>query len=379
MYMDIAVINNSINNAYDQLHVPFAYKRTGILPHHQAKRCVCLGVHESIRDYKNGIWKTYSKGHQILVNSPCLGSDSLGNNLGMYFEAISCANATGAHLITVSKIWEPKQDHQPSVFLNALPSIFQHPNPVTDRSTLLQRLSEVCKCPSKSCHDDPNGVWLQNIPQIVSLFKTALSSHLDSLSEDQRVTVVHPGDMASVPNGVLLPFIPDAVIHYRCGDNFIGKYGFLPFAAFLEYIPSSVRTIYVLADARGRKTSTRDKQHFTLKCDAVFNKLYEYLTHHFTSATVVIRRGGNLYTDLVRLTYAKTVICSVSTFCLWPAIANNGTSLFPWTPLVAGGRMDIPLGFTWLNSPPVILGEPNKQLPPAAFVKMLSSSDPQDW
>jgi hypothetical protein len=51
----------------------------------------------------------------------------------------------------------------------------------------------------------------------------------------------------------------------------------------------------------------------------------------FPDAVVVILRGFDLFEDLARLTYAKTTICSVSTFCLWPAISNDNTVYFPLT------------------------------------------------
>ncbi len=60
------------------------------------------------------------------------------------------------------------------------------------------------------------------------------------------------------------------------------------------------------------------------RCNAIFEALLGFLTQHFPDATVVILRGQNIFDDLARLTYAKTVICSVSTFCFWPAVAAGG-------------------------------------------------------
>jgi hypothetical protein len=53
-------------------------------------------------------------------------------------------------------------------------------------------------------------------------------------------TIVSASDLATVSAGTSLPLVPDAAIHYRCGDNFVGHYGFLPFRAFLATIPKVV-------------------------------------------------------------------------------------------------------------------------------------------
>eukprot|EP01041_Mallomonas_annulata_P011305 gene11305-23659_t len=364
--LDLLSVNGSINSAYDNLNPPFLYITKGLQPYHHAKRCKCQITHNSIEDFLHGKWASYTNGHHILITSACLGSDSIGNNMAAYFEAISCSMMSGMHFIVVAKVWEPKLHHIPSTFIDALPSIIPNPSPRKDITEIKQNLKSICRCKGL-CHDSPNGTWIQNIPQIKQIFTNSINSHL--LTINNKITIISSTDLSNVPKGTELPLIPDVAIHYRCGDNFVGLYGFLPFAAFKDHIPSSSRTIYVLAESKHRKTS--GKLDLIEKCDAIFNSLFRYLTKRFPNSTILIRRGDDLYVDMIRLTLAKTLICSVSTYCLWPAIANEGVAYFPWTPLVAGGRTDVDLGFTWLTSPPVVLGAPNRGLPTDRLIKKL--------
>jgi hypothetical protein len=185
-------------------------------------------------------------------------------------------------------------------------------------------------------------------------------------------THVLESDVSNSALGMALPFIPDVAIHYRCGDNFIGHYGFLPFSAFKLYIPAGAKTIYVLADKRGRKTAM--KQHRAAKCDAIFSALFTHLTQQFPRAAVLIRRGGDLTEDLLRLALAPTTICSVSTFCLWPALANNHTAYFPLTKLILRKDASRDLGIKWISQPAVVLGSPFEHLPAAHLVNLLSTT-----
>lgn len=58
-----------------------------------------------------------------------------------------------------------------------------------------------------------------------------------------------------------------------------------------------------------------------------------------------------MFDDLVRLTYAKTLVCSTSTFCFWPAVANHNSAYFPITKLIAKEETNHDYGasFHWLS------------------------------
>lgn len=77
-------------------------------------------------------------------------------------------------------------------------------------------------------------------------------------------------------------------------------------------------------------------------------------------ATLVLKRGGDLFLDYARIAYSNVVVCSASTFCLWPALSNQyGQVHFPLTPLVAGADTielapKLSDNFHWIESPLMI-------------------------
>lgn len=258
----------------------------------------------------------------------------------------------------MAKIWEPKEFDHPSYFLDRLPTIVENKYPLSDHNEIKKYIQKNCPCPG-SCHERPYAAWIKGIHFIKPILIDALNYHIEKSQQQPKIlsvtssrnndnsysktsesfqnTIVNNDDLTSVPIGTILPLIPDAAIHYRCGDNFIGHYGFVPFRAFKEKIPPDANTIYVLAEKKTRKTIT--KPHLQATCNVILNSLFGYLQENFPKATILIRRGDDLYLDMARLAYAKTVVCSVSTFCLWPAIINNGTAHFPRTRLITGGDM----------------------------------------
>jgi hypothetical protein len=109
-------------------------------------------------------------------------------------------------------------------------------------------------------------------------------------------------------------------------------YGIIPFYTIKSRIPTSAKYIYVLSDHPGRSKHSP----YAPKCQLIISSLFEYLTTNFPQAVVVIKRGGDMFLDYARLAFAKTTICSASTYCLWPAIASDGDVHFPMTYLIAG-------------------------------------------
>lgn len=368
---DLSRLHYEINSEYDVRHpLPLNYSLAHQLKSHVfRKRCVYIDPSSAIESCLSGQWKSFSYGLNVLVQSPCLGSDSMGNYLGSYFEAIACADLAGLHYLSVAKVYEANLGHNQSAFTANLPNYIKNTIPVS-ASQVSESLKKYCPC-AKSCHEDASSAWVSRLHVIRSIFVQALLHHL-SHSSTAKNTVVNEDDIATEVAGSILPLIPDVAIHYRCGDNFVGNYGFLPFSAVKARIPESTSLIYVLAENRGRKTSSA--HHLRMKCDAVLSSLGHYLKLHFPLAKIVVKRGDDMYIDMARLAFANTTICSVSTFCLWPAIANNGTAYFPLSKLVVGGDRSISLGFQWLLQPKVLLGAVNARKTAREFVEMLGGS-----
>jgi hypothetical protein len=270
---------HDIEEYYDIMHPP-QFSKNPLLSHHHSKRCTSIENSESINAYFEDKWKKPSKNYQILISTPCLGSDSLGNGLAAYFENIVCANLVGMHYAAAAKIWEPSMKDQPSPFLSMIPSFIEHPNP-RNEFNVKSTIKNICKCPG-SCHERSKAVWHTRLDLIKPILLDAINYHMKTI--DVNKTIIKASDLSNSPINTTLPLYPDAAIHYRCGDNFVGHYGFLPFNVFKKIIPKNVKTIYVLAENRNRKTKL--KNHLALKCDLIFRYLYEYLLKTFPKSTI---------------------------------------------------------------------------------------------
>jgi len=121
------------------------------------KRCISIENYQAVEDYLSFRWFGLLGGNQVLVNTPCLGTDSLGNRLTAYFENLVCAHLVGMHYVSLAKVWEPKSSDKPSYFIDALPSNVQHLAPSQKRE-IKPKLKEICKCQG-SCHERINSVW----------------------------------------------------------------------------------------------------------------------------------------------------------------------------------------------------------------------------
>ena len=144
-----------------------------------------------------------------------------------------------------------------------------------------------------------------------------------------------------------LPAIPDVAIHYRCGDNVVGHYGYLPFRVYRRRIPKSTRLVYIMAESSTRGV----KLGSTSRCAHIFEALKTFFALEFPDTAIVVLRGQDVLDDYARLTFANITFCSVSTFCLWPAVGTDNTVYFPIAKLFARERTDFDYGssFHWLK------------------------------
>mmetsp|Transcript_32282 Transcript_32282/g.30777 ORF Transcript_32282/g.30777 Transcript_32282/m.30777 type:complete len:387 (+) Transcript_32282:371-1531(+) len=359
-------IYQEINSEYDLKYPILNSSIVKIKSHHRGKRCVASDPSSAVDMFLAGKWAPLFHGRQILVNSPCLGSDSFGNYLGSYFESIACANKVGLDYISVAKVYEPKTAHAMTSFISYLPNYIENKNTYSFKK--IKSLLQIhCQCPS-NCHEQRNAEWINGLDIIKPIISNVLLKYLN-LKLTKKNTIVEKNDLSTVPYTTKLPLIPDVAIHYRCGDNFVGYYGFLRFHVFKDKIPFNSKYIYILAEKRTRKTSKNPD--LAMKCDSILHSLSTFLKLHFPNSVILVKRGDNLYIDMVRFAYARTTICSVSTFCLWPGIVNNGTVYFPRTKLIAGGDVTVPLGFIWLDEKDLILGAENLYTPARELVYKL--------
>jgi len=159
-------------------------------------------------------------------------------------------------------------------------------------------------------------------------------------------------------------------------------YGILPFFAFPSRIPADAKFIYVLSDHPTRAAHSP----YSGRCQVILKGLFDYLLGHFPNATIVVKRGGDVFLDYARFAFSKVTICSASSYCLCkflyfspdfqsgnfnvslifnlaavvgPALANKGTVHFPLSSLIAGADTmelapQLAPNFHWIDKPGII-------------------------
>jgi hypothetical protein len=363
VYSQLKKVQNAINNKSD----PFCY--------HAAS-----GTKNAFQ--RNAYAEYFSSGHHynVLVYPFCLMVKELGNRLGNYFHELACAEASGLHFMTVHPQWDLvgaitgnstkfKTDSRDSgsdssaergklAFLQALPDVIVHSHPL-DTVHATSKLNHVCKC-NRYCWQNAHAPWVNHTSTIRSVMRKALNSYYDVVKGDNPITVIDPEvDITNADSTQItqLPLVPDTAIQYRCGDNiaFSYLYGILPFTAFDNRIPKDSKYIYVLSDHPTRAPHSP----YTSRCKLILEKLLEYLKEKFPNSVIVVKRGGDLFLDMIRLANAKVTICSTSTYCFWPALTSDGNAYFPVTSLIAGAdnlqlAPDFGKHFHWFDQPQII-------------------------
>ena len=308
----------------------------------------------------------------VLLYPLCLRTLQLGNTLGYYFNDLACAAESGLHFVganAVFKIQQPEvlevaPDHANS-FLKALTSIWVNPSP-RSIPLALRDIKQKCNC-LQYCWENKDAPWSRQLDLVANVLNNAVDAYLSHV-DSSRGTIVnnstdicrncesystllhhrHPVNLTPVPSMhhaarhsthshlvTGLPLIPDVAIQYRCGDNVgFGKtrYGLLPFRAISSRIPTSAKNIYILADAPTRNP----RSVYSSRCGQIIEALLKHIIARHPSTLVLVKRGGDVFLDVARMARAKTLICSASTFCLWPALANTNVVHYPLTPLVLG-------------------------------------------
>ena len=349
-----------------------------------------------------GHWKKYTN-EPLIVYPFCLMTKELGNRLGNYWTEVACADAIGSHFMAIHKQFDISGAFQESnytsirrfhkktqliynnstrlAFLNALPDIIQHQNPV-EYSVAIERSKKECKC-TRYCWQDIGSPWVNRTSYIGKYMLTAIDNYfLLTQGVNHNVSVVYgtivemETDFTNARIDEELPLIPDVTIQYRCGDNiqFSYMYGILPDTAFLPLIPKNAKYIYVLSDHPKRALHAQ----FTSRCHTILQGLFHYLNDTNPQATIVVKRGGDIFLDYARMAYSNITICSASTYCLWPALANTvrgGQVYFPLTPLIAGAdnrqlAPDFGSKFIWLDDP--VYSDFRKVRPWTNIVEILS-------
>ena len=311
----------------------------------------------TVSDLRNRRWVDQLHDIPALVYPFCSDSSSLGNWLGLYLNEASCAMLSGGSLISpsIEHGYIPQNTTgRQDLFFDALPRIVLSAAPL-EYAEVIRRMGEVCKCP-RYCWDDPAAAMFKNTAWISSIVRKSINSYLTSIDMSMGTQINPLIDFSNGPMNSKLPLVPDVAIQYRCGDNMnygsIG-YGILPFRVFSDKIPKDSKYIFVMSDPPNRAGNNPSASH----CAEILKWLFEYLKKEYSNSTVVVKKGGDVYLDFARLSMANTTICSASTFCLFPAIAHNGSAVyFPRTKLIGVPPEGYSMNdhFHWVNDPPLV-------------------------
>jgi hypothetical protein len=321
--------------------------------------------------YLSGKFSEYTKNHQTLVYPFCITTHELGNRLGNYVQEVACAEASGLHFVSVHSNWEhsnaitsnsshlvtQKNNHTAAAiaFFKGFPDIIVHPNPL-DKTHASAKIQHECKC-TRYCWGHGNAVWVNRTSNIRKYIQQAVQSYLHTIDSSASASIDPTQDVTNAKPGEHLPLIPDVAMQYRCGDNigFSYMYGILPFTVIDDRIPMDAKYIYVLSDHPSRAAHSP----YSSRCKLILEKLFEYIKQRRPNATILVKRGGDLFLDFARFATAKTTICSASTYCFWPALSSPNKVYFPITSLIAGADSpelapDFGSHFNWIASPPII-------------------------
>jgi hypothetical protein len=252
-------------------------------------------------------WKLQLGDIQAIVYPFCLQTKELGNRLGNFFTEVACAEASGLHFIGIHKQFDLAGSYhglsntslssapdggarQKLAFLNALPDVIVHPNPL-DRDTATREMLEHCKC-TRYCWGDGKAPWVNKTASVGKYIRTAVKAYMSVADTSLGTTLSPDTDFSNAKPGDHLPVVPDVAIQYRCGDNiqFSYMYGILPFTAFATRIPKGMKYIYVLSDHPSRALHSP----YSSRCKVILQALFDYLKVRNPESTIVVKRGGDL-------------------------------------------------------------------------------------
>ena len=291
----------------------------------------------------------------IIFHSPCIDKRSFGNSIGYYIETRACAEIAGAHYISTNEDWYPND-----AFLNSFPIVVNHPfpQPLNITKTLI-----ASHCPCRMApHECNDSIILRKPKYAKEIFINALINYANSLNESdiqlhsKDVAYYYDGNHTHYHQAVKhrkLPTVPDTAIHYQCGDL---QQGLIPFQFIVKKILENSRSIFVISEIPTRNQKSIPYSQIKIKCNNILSLLFNYIIKYFPTSIIAILRGHNVYHDLFRLTFANSLVCSPTSLCTFPAIAQSHTVHFPVSESISNGHtINYGPHVRWFSYPPVMV------------------------
>ena len=348
-----------------------------------------------LKNLKVDIFTQNNKYHSIfsrtiLINTVCYTNHSFGNDFGLHMENVICAKLTGVDYIApyfMDPYFPFISDHP---FFKALPRI--ELNSMSPKPFMIAKNEVDRKCRSFMFPWNQDIALIHSHTDIVkSYFLKGINSYLDTTSYSERYTILGPYDRriyrsksttANETSGGIIryPLIPDIAIHFRCSDNTdVG--GILPLSAVTEILEgvqrrtdSNISTVYVVSEPPSKAAHGKASELQKSRCRVLRHRLTMHVAQLIPNAVVILLRSQDLFDDLARLTYAKLLICSASTFCLWAAISSNGTAHLPVSKLFMQGQVkDYGPHVHWIQDHPLVYFSPAASDQEIDWTNVLSS------
>ena len=260
----------------------------------------------------------------------CKNVNSLGNSLGTLYNVAGCAIEARANFGIVKKnylnLLPGKFEGDPSAFFDTIPDHVVS-NEIGNVN-IVKGNAKACSSCRSYCWQFESAPWrsTKNIQFMVNTSYAIAANYMRSIK-----------NFSSDVNH--FSFIPDVVIHYRCGDNLnmppsVGM-GLIPFSFYPKVISNQTKSIQILSDDPERKPQNKHE------CTTILNRLKDYIKEKFPLSTVLELRGGDPLLSFSFIALANTTICSPSTFCFFASIGNPNTVNYPLTKLIAANNLSI--------------------------------------
>lgn len=322
-----------------------------------------------------GSYSFYTKKNPVYVIVSSLSQMEFGNHFGHVINELACAFKSRLHAIVIDQkfdtLFHDENGDAGMKLVEELCKLRIHPNPAKKLRNAKAIVRKECNC-DMYCWEDNKAPWIDFVLPLRELMNRGLTSlsfkaHVQSshsFGEDQEVSMTDPiasamtittssiSNATSVISNIELNLVPSVAIQFRCSDNFKHNMGFLPFQAIMDRIDTHWNSISSKKREKLESLSdvVQDKVHIYILtehpkrlinsplsgiCPAVISRLQHELSLRYRDSIVSVQRGM-MFQTWYQFLHADLVICSASTFCLWPALSNmQGFVYLPMTTLFA--------------------------------------------
>jgi hypothetical protein len=334
-----------------------------------------------------GTYSFYTKNYPIYVIVSSLSQMEFGNHFGRVINELACAFKSRLHAIVINRkfdnLFHDENADAGLKLLEQLCRVHMHSHPVKKLRNAKITVRRECNC-EMYCWEDSKAPWIDFIVPLRDILNKGLTADLftapvqssrsyEEISQNipiasaVTITTSSVTHTTSIIRDTTLDMVPSIAIQFRCSDNFRHNMGLLPFRGIMDRIDDNWKDIVTkkrdrmaaaaAAAAASTTTSAADtvasishKLHIYIMtehparlsgaplsaiCPPLISRLQKELSVRYKDTVVSVQRGM-MFQTWYQFLNADLVICSASSFCLWPALGNrHGHVYLPMTTLFA--------------------------------------------